>query len=99
VIALPKEDYEGRTVIWPSYIDSQVPRSRGRKVSLSHAVPAPTVDEIVRAARELGLDPVVEEKPYPRLWYQVRARVVVAKRFGRTGTIRAIADKVRELRR
>jgi len=47
---LPKEDYEGKTVIWPSYIDSQVPRSRGRKVSLSHAVPAPTVDEIVRAA-------------------------------------------------
>jgi len=42
---------------------------------------------------------VVEEKPYPRLWYQARARVVVAKRFGRAGTIRAIADKVRELRR
>jgi len=90
---LPKEDYEGKTVIWPSYIDSQVPRSRGRKVSLSHAVPAPTVDEIVRAARELGLDPVVEEKPYPRLW----VRVVYAYRDGRYPLPHYVVNVLKEL--
>ncbi|MGC9071935.1 MAG: signal recognition particle subunit SRP19/SEC65 family protein [Acidilobus sp.] len=96
---MPKEDYEGRTIIWPSYIDSQVPRSRGRRVPLDQAVPSPSVEEIVRAARELGLNPVVEEKAHPPLWHQAKARVIVDKRLGRSGTIRAIASKVKELRR
>ncbi len=96
---MTKEEYEGRTVVWPVYLDSQASRSQGRRVPLSLAVPSPTLDEIVRAARDLGLDPVVEDKPYPRLWYQYRARVVVAGKFGRAGTLRALAQKVRELRK
>ena len=96
---MTKEDYEGRSVIWPVYLDSQATRSQGRRVPLSLAVPNPTVDEIVRAARDLGLEPVVEEKPYPRMWYQYRSRVVVVKRLGRSGTLRAIAQRVKELRK
>ncbi len=96
---MTREEYEGRTVVWPAYIDSQVPRSRGRKVPLSVAVPSPTIDELVRAARDLGLNPTVEEKPYPRLWHQYRSRVVVDKKLGRSGTLRALAQRVRELRR
>lgn len=84
--------------MWPTYLDSNATRSMGRRVPLSVAVSSPTVDEIVRAAQLLGLNPVVEEKAYPRAWYQDRARVVVDKKYGRSKTLALIAAKIRELR-
>ena len=54
-------------VIWPAYLDRELSRSEGRRVPLSAAVPAPTVDEIASAAGQVGYDVVIErEKTRPR---------------------------------
>ena len=48
-------------VIWPIYIDATASRKQGRKISRERAVKNPTADDIVKAAKKLGLNPVKEE--------------------------------------
>jgi len=64
-------------VIWPAFVDADLTRSEGRRVSLDLAVGEPTVDEIAKAVQQIGYDAVIErEKTYPRE-YEPRGRVLV----------------------
>ncbi len=96
---MSSRDYIGeRIVIWPVYIDSTKSRSKGRKLPRELCIPNPRVDEIVEAAKLLGLDPIVEEKSYPREWWVYDKRVVVLKQGSKRETLKLIAEKVKELR-
>jgi len=88
-----------RTCIWLANLDAKVGRSRGRKIPRELAVPKPTLKEVVEAAKELGLDPIVEEgKSYPKSWWQHKGRVLVKKVDSKTNTLRAVARKILENR-
>ncbi len=92
-------EYRGRRVVlWPINIDASASRREGRKVPLRYAVRKPRVEEIVEAARMLGLNPVVEDARYPRRWWEQRQRVVVDKLGSKLKTLIEIAKAVRELR-
>ena len=97
---MSSRDYKGRRVVlWPVNIDANAPVSKGRKIPRSKAVPSPSVREIVQAAEELGLNPAVEEKGYPRSWWDQRVRVVVDKIGSKRKTLEAIAGAIRERRK
>ncbi|KSW11846.1 signal recognition particle [Pyrodictium occultum] len=92
-------EYKGRrVVVWPVYIDSSASRGEGRKVPLRDAVRKPRVEEIVKAAQRLGLNPEVEEARYPRSWWENTKRVVVDKMGSKLNTLKAIAAEIRKLR-
>ena len=94
---MPKRD--DRVVIWPAYIDSEKSRSEGRTISRRDAVSKPTIDEILMAAREMGLDPEAErDKNYPKHWWEKPGRVVVLKREPRTELVREIASRIKKRR-
>jgi len=64
-------------VIWPAFLDADLSRNDGRRVSADLAVAEPTVDEIAQAVQQVGYDAVIErEKTYPRE-YEPRGRVLV----------------------
>jgi signal recognition particle subunit SRP19 len=87
-------------VIWPAYIDADLSRSEGRRVSLSDAVEDPTVDEIARAVQQVGYDAVVErDKTYSREFEQ-RGRVLVkgADDATKNDLVQAVAAYVAILR-
>jgi signal recognition particle subunit SRP19 len=64
-------------VIWPAFLDADLSRSEGRRVSQDLAVPEPAADEIAKAVQQVGYDAVIErEKTYPRE-YEPRGRVLV----------------------
>ncbi len=87
-------------VIWPAYLDAELSRSEGRRVPRSVAVPEPTVDEIARAAGQVGYDVTIErEKTYPRE-YSPRGRVLIkdADDDGKSDLLQAIAAYVTALR-
>ena len=65
---------------------------------LREAVRKPRVEEIVEAARRLGLEPEVEDARYPRRWWEYSKRVIVDKRGSKLETLRAIAAELRRLR-
>jgi signal recognition particle subunit SRP19 len=87
-------------VIWPAYIDADLSRSEGRRVSLSDAVADPTVDEIAQAVQQVGYDAVVErDKTYSREFEQ-RGRVLVkgADDATKNDLVQAVAAYVAILR-
>ncbi|MFC7007590.1 signal recognition particle subunit SRP19 [Halalkalicoccus salilacus] len=87
-------------VIWPAYLDSEVTRSKGRRVPESLAVPEPTVDEIAAAVQQVGYDAVIErDQTYPRE-YEPRGRVLVkdADDASKNDLVQAVAAYVTALR-
>ncbi len=92
-------EYRGkRIVVYPAYIDADLPRSRGRRVPRRLAVPHPRIEEIVEAAEKLGLNPLVEDARYPRVWWLYDKRVVVDKRGAKTEVLRMIASMIKKRR-
>jgi len=64
-------------VIWPAFLDADLSRNEGRRVSKNQAISDPTVDEIASAVQQVGYDAVIErDKTYPRE-YEQRGRVLV----------------------
>lgn len=94
------KDYKNkRIVIYPAYIDSSLSRKEGRRVPKSIAVYNPRIEEIIKAAEELGLNPIVEDSMYPKLWWKYKARIVVDKVCSKQRILKMIAEKIKELRR
>ncbi len=93
-----REYKEKRIVLWAANIDSSRSISEGRKIPLKYAVSEPSVEEIVLAAKMLGLKPAIEEKAYPRSWWKDKHRIVVDKLDTKRNTLVEIAKKVRKLR-
>ncbi len=85
-------------VIWTVNIDSKKKRSEGRRIPLRFAVPNVKLSELVEACRELGISFRVEEKKYPRCWWEECGRVVIPKDRPKTKLMIEIAKKIREIR-
>jgi signal recognition particle subunit SRP19 len=92
-------------VIWPSEIDSRLPRKYGRLVKKEVAVDAPRAEEIRDAAEILGMK-VIEFEPdklNPRLSgleeeLRSRGMIRVESPYPKGKSLRMIAEKIRELR-
>jgi len=92
-------DYKGRRiVVWAAYIDSTLSRNDGRKISRKYCVKKPRLEEIIEAAERLGLNPVVEEAKFPRLWNVYQKRVIVDKRGSKIKTLVMISEEIKRIR-
>ncbi|MCD6530535.1 signal recognition particle protein Srp19 [Candidatus Bathyarchaeota archaeon] len=86
-------------VIWPAYIDSNKTRSQGRRVPKRLAVKSPRLDEIAKAARDLGFNPkVYPEKAYPKAPYEKSGVVVVTGKAKKTDLLKKLAARISEAR-
>lgn len=86
---------EGLLVVYPEYFDSRLSRKEGRRVPKSMAREAPTLDDIIRAARDSGLEPKAEPKgAFPPRWWERRGRALVKKKHAKEKTLRLIAKKL-----
>ena len=88
-----------RCVIWTVNLDARKTRSEGRKIPLKYAVPNVRLQELVEACKALGLSFEVEEKRYPKFWWEEGGRVVVEKRGSKIALMVEIAKKIAELRK
>ncbi len=86
-------------VIWPANIDALRTKKGGRKISKSDAIKSPNIDEIERAARELGLNPTCESsKSYPKTWWEKSGRVAIDKTVPKQEAAKIISRKIKALR-
>ena len=58
------KDYD-RYVVWLDYFNSELKRSQGRRVPISLATHAPTLQELEEACRKLSLEPLAQRGAYP----------------------------------
>ncbi|MHA2501677.1 MAG: signal recognition particle subunit SRP19/SEC65 family protein [Candidatus Kariarchaeaceae archaeon] len=65
-------------VIYPEYFDKDLPRNKGRRVSLDMASDKPTLNKIVYACKKLELEhEVQEDKSFPARWWNHNGRVLL----------------------
>jgi len=62
-------------------------------------VPSPKIDEIFRIAKDLNLDPIIEEKVHPAWWWEETSRVSVKKVGPKRKILVLIAEKIAEERK
>lgn len=67
-------------VVWPLYINSCISRGKGRKISKKMAVESPSIEEILSACKELGLEVLIEKnKAFPKTPWDKSGRILIKR--------------------
>lgn len=86
---------EDKYVIWPIYFDKSVSRLDGRTVSRKHAVEKPSIENISKATKSLGLHPVLEKNAmHPSRHWKKEGRVLVDKKGSKNKLLVQIANRL-----
>jgi len=86
---------EDKYVVWPIYFDKSVSKLGGRKISKKHAVEKPSLENIVKAAKSLGLHPVLEKNcAHPSKHWKKEGRILVDKKEPKSKILLQIANKL-----
>jgi signal recognition particle subunit SRP19 len=86
---------ENKYVIYPLYFDSTVSRLKGRKVAKKYAVEKPLLENIVKAAQSLKLNPIIEKNGiHSSTPWKKEGRILVEKKGLKTKLLIQIADRL-----
>jgi len=86
---------EEKFVIYPIYFDKKVSRSNGRKVTKKDAVEKPSIDDIFKAAKSLGLNPTIEKDiSYPGRHWKTEGRILVDKKESKIKILEKLSKKL-----
>jgi len=90
---------QDKFVIWPSYFDSTLTRSRGRKLPKTLCVPNPRISELVEAVSRLRLRyELVADASYPKTPWVKTGKLLVVKNSTKTKLLKRIAEQLRRIR-
>ena len=85
--------------VWPQYLDKDLTLKQGRKVSKDIAVKEPTLNDIERALKRLGLTYNIEkERAYPGKWYEKSGRILVEWEGTKLELLKEVSLKIKEIR-
>ena len=85
--------------VWPQYLDKDLSLNEGRKVSKEIAVGEPTLSDIERAAKRLGLQYDIEkDKSYPGKWYEKSGRILVEWEGTKMELLKELSLEIKEMR-
>ena len=86
--------------IWPEYINKELSLNEGRKVSKEIAVKNPSINDIERALKRMGLKySMQKEKSYPGKWYDKSGRVLVEWEGTKLELLKEVSLKIKEIRK
>ena len=86
---------EDKYVVWPIYFDKSVSRFSGRKVSKKNAVDKPSIEAISKAAKSLGLNPILEKNTaYPSKHWKKEGRILIDKKEPKNKLLVKIANRL-----
>jgi signal recognition particle subunit SRP19 len=83
---------EKKYVIYPVYFDKSISRLKGRRVPNKYAVEKPYIDDILKAAKSLGLNPILEKETFhpSRNWRQ-EGRILIDQKDSKNKLLIQIA--------
>ncbi len=89
----------GQVALWPIYFDAEKSRGGGRRVPRKLAVKRPNLQEVVKAASQMGLDvEVVEGAAHPREHWRKTGVAYVKWDGSKEELLREIAKRIRAMR-
>ncbi len=84
-------------VLYPAYFDLGRSRTDGRRVAKRWAVDSPTVEEVMTAAKALGLEPQLDaEKAFPTSHWRHEGRVLVRADYFKTSVVQKVAERIKK---
>ena len=85
--------------IWPQYLDKNLPLSEGRKIAKEYAVSDPSLNDIERALKRLGLQYSIDkEVSYPGKWYEKSGRILVEWDKTKLELLREVSLEIKKMR-
>ena len=85
--------------IWPQYINKDLTLSEGRKISKEDAVKEPTLSDIERAVKRLGLKySTQKDVAYPGKWYEKSGRILVEWDKTKLELLREVSSEIKNMR-
>ena len=85
--------------IWPQYLDKNLTLKEGRKIAKEYAVSEPSLSDIERAVKRLGLQHEIEKGvSYPGKWYEKSGRILVEWEGTKLELIREISSEIKNMR-
>ncbi len=82
-------------VIYPLYFDRSLSRLKGRKVSQKHAIEKPSLENIAKAAKSLGLNPVLEKNAaHSSAPWRREGRILVEKKGSKRKLLLQISSRL-----
>jgi signal recognition particle subunit SRP19 len=82
-------------VIWPVYFDKSASKLAGRKISKKNAIEKPSIEDIAKAAKSLGLNPVLEKNvAHPSRHWKKEGRVLIDKKDSKSKLLKQIANRL-----
>jgi signal recognition particle subunit SRP19 len=86
---------DDKYVVWPIYFDKSVSRLSGRKISKKNAVDKPSIEAISKAAKSLGLNPILEKNSsYPSKHWKKEGRILIDKKDTKNKLLVKIANRL-----
>ena len=90
---------KGKLVFWPAYFDSEFSWAEGRRVPKKLALRGVKADEVLRAAEDLDLGPLLEPgAAHPKRPWLRSGMVLVNKTGTKSGLIKETAQRIRSNR-
>ena len=85
--------------IWPQYLNKNLSLKEGRKISKEDCVKDPSMNEIEKALKRLGLSYNIDkERAYPGKRYEKSGRALVEWEGTKLELIREVSLKIKEIR-
>ncbi len=85
--------------IWPQYLNKNLSLKEGRKIALEDCVKDPTMNEIEKALKRLGLKYNIDkERAYPGKWYEKSGRALVEWEGTKLELIKEVSLKIKDIR-
>jgi len=86
---------ENKYVIYPVYFDKSVSRLHGRKVAQKHAVEKPQLESLAKAAKSLGLNPILEKDAvFPSTPWKKEGRMLLEKKGPKTKLLLLLSNRL-----
>jgi signal recognition particle subunit SRP19 len=86
---------ENKLIIWPIYFDKSVSRLNGRRVTKGYAIEKPTIEIIAKAAKSLGLNPILEKNcSHPKRHWKKDGRLIIDNNDSKNKLLIKIAKRL-----
>lgn len=85
--------------VWPQYLDKKLTLKEGRKIAKIDAVSDPTISDVERAVKRLGLKyELQKDVAYPGKWYEKSGKILVEWEGTKLELIRTISSEIKQMR-
>ncbi|MGD1005201.1 MAG: signal recognition particle subunit SRP19/SEC65 family protein [Methanoregulaceae archaeon] len=81
-------------ILYPCYFNAALKRSEGRRIPHQSGAKAPSISDLERALKRLGLKFRAEDQHHPAHWERHEGRVVVEWKKGKEALIKKVGQQL-----